>query len=285
MTDRFTIDAARPGRDLGWLLLVALLVIGAGIRLRDPWPTDEPRFALLSKYILDSGEWLFLRRGDELYSDKPPVFMWLQAVAIALAGSVRAGFLLPSLLASLGTLALVYDLGRRLWTHRVGMVAAWLLLFALQFTFQANAMARSQQAGQNPLFMGEAGLWNGILIVKMPKPIRFYAGDSLRWCASYTSETETATDLVPAAFSTTHAVDRAILLGGQALAEAWGKHTKSGFPFFFSEKELDHGDKLELLLGAINGRSKIRFEIDHGDSKQFTDHGVIAIDTAVKLPA
>ena len=152
-------------------------------------------------------------------------------------------------------------------------------------TFQAQAMARAQQAGQNPLFMGDVGLWNGILIVKMPKPIRFYAGDSLRWCSSYTSETETATDLVPAAFGTGFAVDRAILLGGQALAEAWGKHTKSGSPFFFSEKELDHGDKLEILLGAINGRSKIRFEIDHGDTKQFTDYGVIAIDTAVKLPS
>lgn len=152
-------------------------------------------------------------------------------------------------------------------------------------TLQANAMARSQMAGNNPLFMGDAGLWNGILIIKMPKPIRFYSGDSLRWCASTTSETETATDLVPAAFGTTYAVDRAILLGGQALAEAWGKHVKTGNPFFFSEKELDHGDKLELLVGAINGRSKIRFEIDHGDSKQFTDYGVMAIDTAVKLPS
>ena len=151
-------------------------------------------------------------------------------------------------------------------------------------TLQANAMARSQMAGNNPLFMGDAGLWNGILIVKMPKPIRFYSGDSLRWCNSFTSEAETATDLVPAAFGATHAVDRAILLGGQALAEAWGKHVKTGNPFFFSEKELDHGDKLELLVGAINGRSKIRFEIDHGDAKQFTDYGVIAIDTAVKLP-
>lgn len=150
-------------------------------------------------------------------------------------------------------------------------------------TLQANAMARSQMAGNNPMFMGEAGMWNGILIVKMPKPIRFYAGDSLRWCASTASETETATDLVPSAFGTGFAVDRAILLGGQALAEAWGKHVKTGNPFFFSEKELDHGDKLELLVGAINGRSKIRFEIDHGDSKQFTDYGVMAIDTAVKL--
>lgn len=151
-------------------------------------------------------------------------------------------------------------------------------------TFQANAMARAQQAGQHPLFMGDSILWNGILVVKMPKPIRFYAGDSVRWCSSYTSETETTTDLVPAAFGTGYAVDRAILLGGQALAEAWGKHAKTGNPFFWSEKELDHDDKLEVLVGAINGRSKIRFEIDHGDAKQFTDYGVIAIDTAVKLP-
>lgn len=152
-------------------------------------------------------------------------------------------------------------------------------------TYQANAMARAQQAGMNPLFMGEAGIWNGILIIKMPKPIRFYSGDSLRWCASLTSETETSTDLVPASFSTSYAVDRALLLGGQALAEAWGKHPKSGVPYFWSEKELDHGDKLELLVGAINGRSKVRFDIDHGDSVQPTDYGVMAIDTVVALPS
>ena len=79
------------------------------------------------------------------------------------------------------------------------------------------------------------------------------------------------------------AIDRAILLGGQALAEAWGKHRKTGNPFFWSEKELDHDDKLELLVGAVNGRSKVRFEVDHGNEKQITDHGIIAIDTVVKL--
>ena len=43
------------------------------------------------------------------------------------------------------------------------------------------------------------------------------------------------------------------------------------------------GDKLELLVGAINGRSKIRFEVNHGDTTQYTDYGVMVIDTAVKL--
>lgn len=151
-------------------------------------------------------------------------------------------------------------------------------------TYQANAMARAQMAGQHPLFMGDAGLWNGILIVKMPKPIRFYAGDTVKYCASYTSETESSV-VVPAAFGTTYAVDRAILLGGQAIAEAFAKHNGSGVPFFWSEKQLDHDDKLEMLVGTIRGVSKVRFEIDFGDSKQFTDYGATVIDTAVALPA
>lgn len=151
-------------------------------------------------------------------------------------------------------------------------------------TLQASAMARAQMAKQNPLFMGEAGLWNGILVVKMPKPIRFYSGDSLRWCPSTTSNTETTTDLVPAAFGTGYAVDRALLLGGQALAQAYGKFRQSQGSYFFSEKELDHGDKLEILLGMIGGTSKIQFLIDHGGTqKEYTDFGVMAIDTAVAI--
>lgn len=150
-------------------------------------------------------------------------------------------------------------------------------------TFQANAMARAQMAKNNPLFMGEVGLWNGILIVKMPKPIRFYAGDAIKWCASATSTTETSTDLVPSSFSTTYAVDRAILLGGQALAEAYGKARQTGNPYFWSEKELDHGDKLEILIGMIAGKSKVRFLINHGTQEEYTDFGVMAIDTAVKI--
>lgn len=150
-------------------------------------------------------------------------------------------------------------------------------------TWQANAMARAQMAKQNPLFMGEAGLWNGILIVKMPKPIRFFAGDAINWCADATTDTETTTDLVPAAFGTTHAVDRAILLGGQALAEAYGKTRQTGNPYFWSEKELDHGDKLEVLIGMMGGKSKTRFIIDHGPQEEYTDFGVMVIDTAVKI--
>lgn len=122
-----------------WLFwLVAMLVLGAGLGLRDPWPADEPRFALVARQMVESGQWLFPMRGDELYSDKPPLFMWLQAIALSITGHLRLAFLLPSLLAALGTLWLVRDLGARLFSREAGAQAAWALLFAVQFTFQAR---------------------------------------------------------------------------------------------------------------------------------------------------
>ena len=148
--------------------------------------------------------------------------------------------------------------------------------------FQANANARARLAKDHPLFLGDAGLWNGILILKNPKPIRFYAGDTVKYCASYDSETESSC-VVPAAFGTTFAVDRGLLLGGQALAQAFGASRHSGIPFFWKEEEDDFDDKMEIAIGAIMGMSKIRFAVDHGDSTQFTDNGVTVLDTAVKI--
>ena len=119
-------------------LFIAVVVLGAGIGLRDPWPSDEPRFALVARQMVESGDWLFPRRGSELYSDKPPMLMWLQAATFELTHNWRVAFLLPSLLASLLTLALTYDLGRRLWSRRVGLCSAVALLATIMFGFQAK---------------------------------------------------------------------------------------------------------------------------------------------------
>lgn len=55
-------------------------------------------------------------------------------------------------------------------------------------------------------------------------------------------------------------------------------------PFFWSEKSFDHDDKMELLIGAIMGMFKVRWEVVQGNgTKHFTDHGVTVIDTAVRI--
>jgi 4-amino-4-deoxy-L-arabinose transferase-like glycosyltransferase len=134
----------RPGRtssrdtllDVCYLIGLALLLMATGLGLRDPWPADEPRFALVAQDMLRSGDWLIPRVGGDLYADKPPFFFWLLASAMAVTGSVRLGFLLPSLLAGIGATLLVYDLLRRARGREVALAGAFVLLLTFQFTWQ-----------------------------------------------------------------------------------------------------------------------------------------------------
>ena len=88
-------EAARLG-DLLWLGLFVLVLIGTGLGMRAPWPADEPRFALIAREMVHTGEWLFPRIGGDLYPDKPPVYFWLLSVCYFLTGSLRASFLIPA---------------------------------------------------------------------------------------------------------------------------------------------------------------------------------------------
>lgn len=123
-------------RQLTLLLLIAAIVLAAGIGLRDPWPADEPRFALIAKDMVESGSWLLPHVGGVLYPDKPPLFFWLIAALYAVTGSIRVAFLLPGMLAGLGVLALVTDLGRRLWNPVTGIWCGITLLAIFQFPYQ-----------------------------------------------------------------------------------------------------------------------------------------------------
>ncbi len=158
-------------RELLLFGVFALLLLGVGIGLRDPWPSDEPRFALVARLMVEHGQWLFPHRGAELYPDKPPVFMWLQALGYLLTGSWRVAFMLPSLAAGLGALALTYDLARRLWNHRCALLAAATLLVTIHFTYQMR------NAQIDPLLLGWVTLANYGLLRHL------LLGPSWRWFA------------------------------------------------------------------------------------------------------
>lgn len=132
-----TDDQSRR-QTLFWLVATAIVLL-LGIGLRYPWPADEPRFAQVAREMVESGQWLFPTRGGEPYPDKPPVFMWFSAAAFALLGNLKLSFLLPSALASVGTLLLVHDLGRRLWRPQAALFAVLVLVFTPQFLLQGKA--------------------------------------------------------------------------------------------------------------------------------------------------
>lgn len=154
-------------------------------------------------------------------------------------------------------------------------------------TFLANAHKRG---ARNPLFAGSGdscGMWGGVLVMKMPRPIRFGVGDAVTVATSADVYTET-TVTVPAGLNLANTgdplddgVDRAIYLGAQALAELWGADNATGLPTDWYEGYENDGRTPVFSLQGIGGCFKLRFRDKRGRD---WDHGVTVMDSYAPSP-
>lgn len=139
-------------------------------------------------------------------------------------------------------------------------------------SLMAAAMKRSS-GFKHPVFNGDVAMRGNILVRKyMGMPIRFDVGSVVDVCNNDKRATVSQKEAKAR-------IDRGILMGGQALANAWGK-TQSGNQFSFHEEKVDHGNATEISIGWMNGLKKIRFEDKTG---RINDHGCMALDTAISL--
>lgn len=129
---------SRLQRNPWLLLLLAALLFGAGLGLRVPSNVDEERFLGVALEMLQTGNWLVPHRAGEIYGDKPPLFMWLVASLVRLGATPNLALFLPAFFAGIVGTACLYDLGRRLWNRRVGLIAGLLFLA----TYQTHAVLR-----------------------------------------------------------------------------------------------------------------------------------------------
>jgi hypothetical protein len=152
--------------------------------------------------------------------------------------------------------------------------------------FQQNAWNRASYGSKHPLFKGEVGMWNGILVKKMPRAVRFNSGSSLNIITSANAATATETagtvDFTGGAV-TAFAVDRAMLLGGQALASVYGRNKSSDYHFSWYERPYNFERNLEIAGDVMGGYSKLRFNYDVNGTPTPTDNGVLVLDTCVSL--
>lgn len=153
-------------------------------------------------------------------------------------------------------------------------------------SFQQQAVNRAAYFDtKHPLFAGEVGMWNGILVVKNDRAIRFAIGESTQviTAGNAASATQTA-QTINGSLSSGYAVERGLLLGAQALGIAYGKTKVSGMQYGWKEHWYNFESNLEVMGEKVCGHMKTRFSVDDGTgTKVPTDFGVIAVDSAVPL--
>jgi N4-gp56 family major capsid protein len=152
--------------------------------------------------------------------------------------------------------------------------------------FQQNAVNRSAYLDtRHPLFAGEVGMWNGILVIKNERAVRFMPGESTQVVLAADAATANETpQTVNAALTSGYAVERGLLLGAQALAVAYGKTKVSGIQYGWKERWYNFESNLELMGEKVCGKIKVRLSVDDGTGQKVpTDFGVIAVDSAVPL--
>lgn len=150
-------------RDLALLALLGALLFLPGLGWRDLWNPDEARYAEVAREMQLSGHWSVPQLNGEVYTQKPPLLFWLM-IASSWASSWLTGGTgevdevsarIPSALAAIGTLILVFRIGERLFNRR----AAWLAALAVATCFKVLWQGRFGQIDMLLTFLVTLGVW------------------------------------------------------------------------------------------------------------------------------
>lgn len=156
-------------RSGGWLLLlcvIALPLFFAGLSQRG-FTDNEGMYAEIGREILISGDWVTPHLNGGVYLNKPPLLFWLTAGVLRVGGINELPRLIGGL-AALGTLLLVYALGRRLWpTHpTAGVWAAAVYLSSALTPIEARILRPDALLA----FLMTLTMWGVVRVYSRPGP-------------------------------------------------------------------------------------------------------------------
>ncbi|HTU89782.1 MAG TPA: glycosyltransferase family 39 protein [Gemmataceae bacterium] len=102
------------------------------------WDIDEGNNAECAQEMYESGNYIVPTFNYKLRLDKPVLLYWLQALAYRICGINEFAARLPSALASLLALLLVYELGRCLLDRSAALLAGLILASSIAFCAAAH---------------------------------------------------------------------------------------------------------------------------------------------------
>jgi 4-amino-4-deoxy-L-arabinose transferase-like glycosyltransferase len=134
MDQRFSKMTPQPWAQVALLLGLCFIVYFVNLGQWDLWNPDEPRYAQVSREMVNGGDWILMHRNGALYTDKPPLFFWL----IALSSFLWQGFSpfavrIPSALFGTLTVLITFFIGKRLYSSRTGFLSGLILATSAQF--------------------------------------------------------------------------------------------------------------------------------------------------------
>ena len=92
---------------------------------------DEINFAECAREMLVTHDYFSVKINFQPFWEKPPIFIWMQALSMATFGINEFAARLPNAVCGIITLVLVFNIGRKLYDERFGLV--WMLAFAASF--------------------------------------------------------------------------------------------------------------------------------------------------------
>ena len=88
---------------------------------------DEINFAESSREMMLTGNYFQNQINFEPFWEKPPFFFWVQSLSMLVFGQNEFGARFPNVLFGLITLIFVFNIGKRLYNERFGIM--WVLLY------------------------------------------------------------------------------------------------------------------------------------------------------------
>ena len=158
---------------LARVLLVAAVSIAPGLGAATLWEPDEPRFSEATRQMFAREDFLTPYFNGVPRFEKPILLYWLQAAAFAVVGPNELGSRIPSALAGIGSVLLLYLIGVRVASPPAATVAA----VALATMFRFVALSRQGLTDVPVVFMIVAAMYGFVRSTESPAP------RAAAWCA------------------------------------------------------------------------------------------------------
>ena len=176
------------------IVAIAALLFIPGLGAVHLFDWDEINFAEIAREMLVTGDWLQPRIDYLPFHEKPPLFIWFQAISMSVFGVNEFAARLPNAFCGILTLLVLFRIGTRLknetfgalWTlayigsilphlyFRSGIIDPWFNLFIFlgldQFIQLVSAERKrgAKQASLSGLFLGLAVMTKGPVGVLVP---------------------------------------------------------------------------------------------------------------------